>query len=204
MLKKRKSMELDEMKNTWETLDNRLNKIQLLQDSLIREMMQTKVNKRIDRLRNWEILGAAVVIFVIPFIAYLYLTYNWDFPAWHIFLILAFIVCVGLSFWQISKVQRLLKIDYSKNISENIIHINRFKIQYEKEKLIMNFITPVFFIFIVINYAYMGAQLSKWILMICVLLFAAIYNYWAYKIMIKRKIPTILKSMEELKELEEE
>lgn len=192
------------MKYTWNVLDKRLNKMELIHDSLIRNIIQTKVNKSIDRLRNWEIVGAAVVILVIPFITYLYLTTHRDFLAWHLFMILAAIMCVFLSFWQISKVQRLMKIDYSKNISRNINHINRFKIQYEKEKLFMNLVGPVFLILIAINYAQMNARLYQWVLMISLILFTAIYSFWCYKAIIKQKIPTILKSMEELKELEEE
>lgn len=197
-------MELDEMKNTWYIMDKRLNKMELIHDTFIREVIQSKVNKSIDKLKNWEITGTAVVILLIPIIIYLYLTTQWDFITWDLFVIFSGLICTLLTFWQIVKVRQLMKVDYTENIARNIHHINLYKIQYEKEKLVMSVIGPVLTILIVMNYLQMKAELHRWAFMIAVILFAGIYCYWSYKNMIKQKIPAILKSMEELKELQEE
>lgn len=198
-------MELDEMKNTWNTLDKRLNKMLHLQDSLIREVMQTKVNKSITLLRNWEIFGAIVVTLLIPFIVYVYLTRNNGLLSWNILLVVSGIASVGLSFWQAYKVQCLMKVDYSRSISENVYYINRYKIWYEKEKMAMSFVIgPVLAILLVVYYAQLNASLPHWVLLFSILLCTTVYCYWSYKTIIKQKIPSIVRSLEELKEISEE
>lgn len=55
-------MELDELKSTWNALNERLRKNELLNDRIIKEMITRKASSAWNRLIKWEQMGLVVEI----------------------------------------------------------------------------------------------------------------------------------------------
>ena len=55
-------MELEEMKNTWNLLNRRLDEDKLLKESLIREMIQRKADKVVNKLINYDIFSVVTLL----------------------------------------------------------------------------------------------------------------------------------------------
>lgn len=197
-------MELDEMKNTWELLNRKLDEDKSLKESLILEMIRTKANKSVNKLLNYDILSFVILILLIPFLVWGYRSYSGQFIMWDIYILYAMALCLSGVFWYVFKIQLMMKIDVSQKISENIYRTNRYNIWIKREKFLMNVIFgPIVILLAVLMLIEMNARIDLWITVICLFGLASVTTYWSYKRIYDKNIASILKSFEEIKDLEE-
>ena len=197
-------MELEELKNAWAELDSRLKQNKSMNTTIIMKMAQNKADKSISRLINWEIFSVIILIPAIPLIFYASPWFSkYIFP--HITMIYTAGYCCIFVGWYIYKLSGLMKVDFSKTISDNIYYTNRYNIQTKREKFaVYSVFTPLFVILAILSYAELKVNTQLWIFMICILLLAILTTYWMYKRLYGKNIASILKSMNEIKQLEEE
>lgn len=192
------------MKNTWELLNRKLDEDKSLKESLILEMIRTKANKSVNKLLNYDILSFVILILLIPFLVWGYRSYSGQFIMWDIYILYAMALCLSGVFWYVFKIQLMMKIDVSQKISENIYRTNRYNIWIKREKFLMNVIFgPIVILLAVLMLIEMNARIDLWITVICLFGLASITTYWSYKRIYDKNIASILKSFEEIKDLEE-
>jgi len=195
-------MELDDLKNTWASLDDRLKKQEVLKESIMKELLQTKSDKALNRLIAYEVSGVIVLLLVIPLIIY-GMDFRVDLPEYTAFMYCMLVISIIGIIWQALKVYGLMQIDFSKVISNNILYTNKYNIKIKREKMFMLFFIPVLALSIVFLYVRLNANAVLWTFMVCGLIGASLYTYWSYKKLYDKNIASILKSLDELKELEE-
>jgi len=195
-------MELEELKVAWSALDNRLKKNEELKESIILEMMQSKAGRLVDRFISLEIFGVIMMLLIGPLCIFLLDRFK---GIVNIYIIFTAIICFVYSFWGVIKIHGLMKFDISKDVSNNIYYVNRYNHQinrYEK-KFYWCFLVPAIVIFLVLSFASMKVTLSRWFLMICALIAGILFSYWSYK-RYNKNIDSILRSLDEIRELKEE
>ncbi len=199
-------MELDELKNVWITLDNKLQKNEKLNERLIREILERKSGKALNRLINFEWFGIIVFILATPVIIWLWGQSRFDGTiAPKILFVWVFIHVVCGLVYTGKSVMNLMKIDFTKDIKLNTEIINRLIIKIKKEKQISIFlIIPVYYILGAISYYELHANLSLWTFMITIFIIGILGTYWQYDRYYASNIQTIKRSLDELKELQEE
>jgi len=202
-------MELDELKSTWAALDSRLKENELLNKRIIQKMLNDKSNKSLNKLVNYEIFSLSGILLVIPLCIWLLSNSRWNvhnllFPK-----IIA-VVVIALSVFLIPWggyiiIKYLLKIDFSKSIKDNMFYINKFAIYYSKGKTInIFFIIPVLSLLGILSYYESKAPLYLWIFLFAALTIGIALTFWTYKKVYDANIQAIQKSLNELKELEED
>jgi len=197
-------MELEELKAAWAALDNRLKHNEELKESIILEMVQSKAVKKVNRFIAWEMFSVAVLLFMVPFCIFIFNIRGGKYLVLDLYILFAAAIGFVYTFWGTYKLQGLMKFDLTKNIGNNILCMNRYNIQLKREsKLLFYFITPVLMILGVLVYAKTKATLPLWTFLICGFSVAILFSYWSYK-MYNKSINSILKSLEEIRELKEE
>jgi len=199
-------MELDELKKTWASVEERLKENEMLNKRIMHEMLSTKSNKSLSKLINFEFFGM-LVVFAIPVCIWLYnhpAFKNTLFPK--IMFIVGIVISILTPFIQLYKLKYLLmKIDFSKSIGDNIYLTNKYSIIIKKEKIINYFIfIPVFSLLGILSYHELNATFSLWIFLFIALAVAIAFVYWSYKNIYDANIESIKNSLEELEELKEE
>ena len=197
-------MELDDLKVAWTELDNRLKRNEELKESIILEMMKSKAGKLVNRFIAWEMFSFVALLLVIPLNIFIVCRYggrNWAMDT-TLFFTLA--VCFVYPFWGIFKIHGLMKFDITKNVGNNILCMNGYRIQLNREKKILNyFVGPVYVLLGIFAYTVGKAILYQWSLLICVFIAVGLITYWSYKYY-NKSIDSILKSLDEIRELKEE
>ena len=196
-------MELNDLKHTWLSLDERLKKQEILKVNILKEMLHTKSDKALNKLINFEFLGIVLTVLGIPLLIYI-LSYESFYPIQRVFMYFIIVYAVVGVFFQLRKVYILLKIDFSKPISTNIRMMQRFNIQIRWEKIVSFSIIPLMALFILSPYFTEDVAMWRWIAVAAVFLAVAVITYWQYKKIYDKNIGSILKSLEELKDLEED
>lgn len=199
-------MEIDELKNTWVALDERLKQNESLNTRIVKDMLETKSNKSLSRILRIEVFGAVVLLIIAPITLFLSdAKFNKsDITIWSIFLLSMFFYCLLNFGWQVFKIYNLMKIDLSTVVSDNIRIINKYNIWIEREKLVMCIVIPLLGFLCAYMYAQFNANLFLWVFLTCVFIFATLATYYQYKKVYEKNINSILKSLDELKELDEE
>jgi len=96
-----------------------------------------------------------------------------------------------------------MKIDSSKEVRNNIHYMNKYKILIVREKFAVTIIIgPTLAILAFLTYYQMNANSYLWTFMVCMIVLATVVTYWFYH-KYNKNIHTILKSPNEIKELEE-
>ncbi|MDR1202466.1 MAG: hypothetical protein LBL58_12695 [Tannerellaceae bacterium] len=196
-------METEDLKNRWSSLEEQLKKQEVFNNLVTKELLQTKSNKALSRLMTYEVLGIIVLPIVVPVIIY---ALGMDIkrnPFEYYFLYCMIGICVFGFFWQLWKIYDLMQIDFSNTLSNNARYTNKYNIKIKKEKITMLFVIPALALSIIYIYAKSNVPALIWAFMICTFVCAILYTYWAYKRLYDKNIASILKSLEELKELEE-
>lgn len=198
-------MELDELRNTWSALDKRLDKNSLLSDRIIKEMLHAKSNKSLGRLLGYEVFGMVVLLIVFPLVVYMWFKFHIrESNIGAVFIMFLFIVGIVGVIWQVVKIIILLKIDFSGNIKDNLLLTNKYNIFIRREKYAAIIMIPVFCLFGVCLYAEYNANAVLWTFLTCILLVTILFTIYQYKRIYDKNIKSILQSLEELKELEDE
>lgn len=195
-------MESDELKNVWLSLDERLKKQEILKENILKQMIHTKSEKSLNRLSNYEWLGVIIIPLLIPFI--LWRLETTSFSQMQTYVFYGYIVLtIPLTLWQIAKVYTLSKVNFSNTISHNVRIVNRYNLYIKREKLAGVFLIPLVIISIILLTMEVQMELWRWILIGSVIAFTIVFSCWIYKKLYKKHIDSILKSFDELKELEE-
>jgi hypothetical protein len=194
-------MELDDLKKTWTAVDNRLKENDFLKESIILEIIQSKANKSVNKLQNWDMFNLAGSIVFIP-VVWSFLEYSKDklVLSTLIYAIALLALCVA---WYSYKMCGLMKFDLAKSVGDNIYRMNRYSLQTSREKLIGSIAISVLFILIVLLYAGAKASLFLWIVLSCAIILCVLLEYWFYWRVCDKNIGAALKSLEELKTLKE-
>ncbi|SHE46817.1 hypothetical protein [Dysgonomonas macrotermitis] len=196
-------MELNELKNTWLTLDERLKKQEVLKENIMREMLHTKSDKALGRLIAYEIFGIIILLLVIPIPIY-GIILPVKLQAYEIFMYSVLVSILGLLCWVLFKLYILTRINFSKPVSSNIYHINKYNILIKKEKQFMFLFIPLIMGGCIYLYMKLNASTMLWVLMTCIFMASLVFTLWSYKKIYDKNIDSIQKSMDNLKELEEE
>ncbi|PXV67994.1 hypothetical protein CLV62_10224 [Dysgonomonas alginatilytica] len=198
-------MELDELKNTWAALDERLKQNESLNTRIVKEMLETKSNKSLSKILRYETIGAFVVLAIAPFILFIYddRFQIKDKTIGPLFLVSMFFLCLLSFVWQAFKIYNLMKIDFSAVVSDNIRIVNRYNIWIKREKLITWFSIPLLGGLCTYLYAQLSLNLFSWVFLTCVFILVTLFTYYQYKTLYDKNINSILKSLDELKELDE-
>jgi hypothetical protein len=196
-------MELEELKNRWSALEEQLNKQELLHVKMMREFLYTQSDKNVSRLLGLEVGGLVAPLLGFPVIIYA-LGRSGQASEYYLFLYGILIgVCLPGVFCQLFKLYDLIRIDFSKTLNNNIRYTNKYNIKIRKEKITMLFLTPVLFLSCVYIYAKSHVHVWQWAFLFFCMSVAALLSFWGYK-KICKNIRSILKSLEELRDLEEE
>ena len=197
-------MELDELKNVWSSIDERLKKQEILKESIVKEMIDKKTNKSLKQLFLSDSIGIPLLLALIPVLVYAYGRFGGKHTLWDLTVIVAGIFCVIYLPVLVYRVYGLMKIDLTENIKSNLYYINRYSLQIKWEKIIMKFFIPAFYILISIVLLKVKTNIFGWVIWISLVIFVVLYGYWSYKKIYDKNIESIKKSLEEMNELKEE
>jgi len=197
-------MELENLKEAWVALDNRLKRNEELNEKIILAEMRSKAGKKVNRFIAFEILSFTVILLLIPCCIFFYKMSGGKYLAANLYFIYAIVFCFVYAFWGAYKIHGLMKFDVIKNVSNNILCMNRYNIQLKQEMKILNyFVGPVFIALAVLLYATLKATMFHWSILVCVVILATLGSYWAFK-KYDKSIESVLRSLEEIRELKEE
>jgi hypothetical protein len=196
-------MELDELKHIWQSLNEHLQKQEVLKKNIMKEMLQTKSDKALSRLLNYDILGVVILLLAIPLIIYA-LDLHPYLVEYRPFMYSMLIVDIILLFWQSYKVYELTRVDFSKPVSTDIQYTNKYNIHIKREKLGMLFFVPVVFFCCAYLYARLNVNIILWAGLICMAIGLVLFTIWSYKRLYDKNIKSIIQSLDNLKELEED
>ena len=197
-------MELEELKNTWAELDNRLKENKLMNKTIIMEMAQSKADKIISRFIYGERIAIIVLILLLPFILFAFHRYGSKRIMWDMLMIYSAVICAIYPIWSMYKLSKLTKIDFSKAISDNIRYTNLYNLFAKWEIMVANvFLVPSLVILQILTYAEARASIYLWVFLICSFVIVILIVYWSYK-EYNKNMASVLKSMNEIKALEEE
>lgn len=191
------------MKKSWSALDERLKENNSLNERIIREILERKATKSLNRLIFWDGISIVVFLAIIPICIYWMVNNHGKFVFGDITIIYALIFCILGIFWFIYKIRRLLNVDINGKINNNILYINKYKIDFKREKIFTGILSVLAPILIVLAYIEMKVSLNIWTLMISALVFACIASYYIYAKIYPKNINTIRNSLDEIKDLKE-
>jgi len=198
-------MELQELKNRWTSVDERLKKQEVLNTRIVEEMLKNKSKGALSKLINMYILCVAVAIIAIP----IFVTSIFPFSGFSFgfaLMVVAIVVCLSSGIESCFILRKyLMKIDFVKNIKDNMLLINKYNALAQKHKKNAYFIVyPVTFLLLALVYYEVGAftHLVGWIVFISALLGAAVWMIWVTKFTDKN-IQAVKEGLVELSELEE-
>jgi len=197
-------MDLNELKNVWDSVDERLKKQEILRESIIGEMIYKKTSKSLNKLVWSEFIAIAVCLGIIPFIVWAYGKFGGRFLTWDILILYSLLFDIVVLPYILYKAYILIKIDLIGNMKSNSYYINKFEIAIKREKIFMTILGPIFIIIMIPMLIELRANAFAWAFAICMVIFASLFTYWSYKKIYDKNIKSIKKSLEELKELEDE
>lgn len=199
-------MELEKLKEIWTSLDNRMKQQEVLKSTFIKEMLISKSDKALNRLINYSYFGLIMSLACIPFLIWIStlpgafsIVKNVFIPIMLIFLVINTVI-------GISQLIKLHKIDLSQTVNKNINFVHKLNIFNKRSYLIFTAIAFLLvFIFIFILFILYSTYIAYWRWGICITAISVgiIFCFWEYKRIYRRNFNSILKSLEELKELEE-
>jgi len=196
-------MELEELKNAWASVDERLKKQEILKESIIKEMIYKKTHKSLNALQWSEFTGIPMALAIIPLIVWAYGKFGGRFLSWDIFVLYCSLFVIIWFPYLLYKAYLLIKIDLASNMKNNLFYINKLGIVIKKEKIAMSILGPLFVIGMVPMLIELKTNAFGWAFAICMVLFATLFAYWSYKKIYDKHIQSIQKNLEELKELQE-
>ena len=196
-------MELEKLKEIWTSLDERMQQQEGLKTAIIKEMLFNKSDKALSRLINYSYFGVIFGIVVLPV-----LIWGWTLSSAAMSRIVVPIVALFILFYIIVMVIQLLKlykVNFSNPIKDNNSIVNEIVIFNKRALIITNIAGFMLFIPVIIVTLMTISNVEPWRMgaLIAALFIGAIGAVWEYKRVYKRNFDTILKSLEELKELEE-
>jgi len=194
-------MELENLKEAWAALDNRLKRNEKLKESIILDMMRSKTRKLLNKVITLEIIYVVVAFLVMSFCIFqIYRTYE---LAANIFLFFVVAVCFFHFFWGGFKIHGLMKINLSNNIGRNFYYMNRYTIQIKRERKIYTYYVLIpLTIMVIVSLSVIERYV--WWLFFIVSLPVAYWSNLLYTLPHHKNVGLIFKSLDEIRELKEE
>jgi len=194
-------MNLENLKSEWSAMNDRMEKQKIFKEKMFCQMLNTKSDKSLSRLVAYEVINLIFSILFIPVSFYMFNYTGIEFVRTAI--IVAIVILVLNAIWNGFKIFVLSKIDFSKTLKNNLLHINKYAIYIKYEKLIGYYcIIPLAIAVCVFHYTKMHASLYWWVLMLCTLTAAILFVIYFYRLY-NKNISTIQQNLEELRDLEE-
>ena len=197
-------MELEELKTIWSSLDERMRKQEGLNVIIIKEMLVNKSNRGLSKLINYTYFGIIGSLIGIPLVIW-----RMNSLYFGIFKTTIFFLGIVLFFYGVItgvyNLKKLLKIDFAKPIGDNIILVQQYKLSIKKQLIAIYTYVGILLFLVVIVFLIDLNKIEPWrwaviVAVICICFGGA---WWEYKRMYRKNIDSILKSLDELKELEE-
>ncbi|GHT76897.1 membrane protein [Bacteroidia bacterium] len=198
-------MELEELKKVWNSFDTRLQQQEMLEKVILKESLVSKSDKGLGRMINYGYFGLTLIVFGLFVLIWAIFSFtNRPLPL-RIGLYMTLIFCIYGLIQQITGLSKLHKIDLSSPIRENLQRVSSYRIYYHKQFIVMLSSAAILVIPIIIShFFFVKAQIWQWIFLFGALAMGAVGSWWEYRQMYQKNINTIQKSLEEMKELEEE
>lgn len=196
-------MELEELKNRWLSLEEQLKKQEILNEKLVEELRQNKSGP-VSRLINYSYFSVGICILGIFFLIYIYTLNTFLLFKTFIF-IMTGLLLVAAAIIGLYNISHLKKIDFTKNVSNNIRLVQTYKINWKKQTVV-SYICFIVLLILVVIACLLSPNMETWrwvAILGCIPLGAAI-SCLEYKKMYKKNTNAILESLDKLKELEEE
>ena len=179
-------MELDEMKNLWEGMNNRIEKQERLTKNLIGNVTEEKYNSKLKKIRYSEIIGA-----IICYLGAIYLIINFmkiDPLAEKIFAVISIGLLITLPIISLRSLNSMQKVKISsKTYLETLNDFGKQKIRFQKfQKLNVSLGLFLILVAIPVLSAIKGVDLSEtkhfWILTFPISIIAFLgFAFWVLK-----------------------
>ena len=194
-------MNLENLKSEWSTMNDRMEKQEILKEKMFYQILNTKSDKSLSRLVAYEVINLIISVIFIPVLFYFFNYTRMEFV--RTVLIGAITILVICVVWYGIKVLVLSKIDFTKTLKNNLFYINKYAVYIKYEKLIgYYFLIPLIIVICTFHYVQMHVSLYWWVLLSCSLIAAIIFVTYLYKLY-NKNISTIQQNLEELRDLKE-
>ncbi|MDR3269000.1 MAG: hypothetical protein LBT83_08035, partial [Tannerella sp.] len=160
-------MEWEELKKMWASLDERLEKQEVLKESMIREMIYAKSNKSLNRLINMEVMSLSILVTVIPAVVYLLYTPEGALLVAKLFCYYSLLIILYGLITGTMGLRYLMKIDFTKGIGNNLLYMNKYDLQCKRGKIISVFIYLIYAALGIYLYAELHATVTLWVFLGC-------------------------------------
>lgn len=196
-------MELDELKSTWTQLETKMKEHQLFNEKIVKEIHKNRYNKSLSQLINYNFIACIIALIAITILIYRMSTIYFG-PFKMTIFVLGIVIGLCAFIIGVINLKLLYKIDYSRSVSHNIELTRRYKIRIKKQNWIA-YISITIYVILVIIAALLSPnmELWRWMTIGGTLAVAGLAAIWEYK-RIHKVINSILESLNEIKELEEE
>jgi hypothetical protein len=196
-------MELEELKNRWSLLEKRLQSQDTLKEHVIREILLNRSEKGLGRMINYGYFGIALALGIIALFAWQMSVVSLGVFHTVLFsgIIILLVVCVIM---ETVNLITLHKMDFSKPVNHNLRLMQKHNISL-KRQLIGAYVVAVMFAFFAVIAGLMtpNMELWRWCVFIASLGIGIAGGCWEYKRMYRRNMDSILRSLQELREIEE-
>ncbi|MDR2916661.1 MAG: hypothetical protein LBV74_17835 [Tannerella sp.] len=197
-------MELEQLKEIWTSLDNRMQQQEGLRSALIKEMLLSKSDKALSRLINYGYFGIILGFVSIPIIIWVYTV---SLSLGILFRIIASVIVIYLTFHLIAGIFQLIKlhqVNFSNPVKSNIYIVEKLNI-FNKRYLMISYVFALLIIFAAVSLTFFSRNIEywRWGILIALVFAGTIGFFWEYKRIYRRNFNSILKSLDELKDLDE-
>lgn len=196
-------MELEELKNTWNLINNRMMQKEGMEAAIIKEMLVAKSDKAFSRMTNYDYFSVIVCMGVIGLLTWqMNRIYFGPFKTGIFLLAIAFLFVSALR--SIKNILILHKINFSNPISDNIRLIQNYNIIVKRTR-ILNYSAAIIIVALAIIACLLSPNMEvwRWVAIAVSIVIGIVGAWWEYRHMYRKNIDSILKSLNELKELEE-
>ena len=202
-------MELENLKTAWTSIDERLEKKEILNSEMVKGMLKKKSNKSLRKLKWADATGMIIGLPLIIYIMLSKINRFDDLPMdfWGV----AGIILVSVLFLMLATQivleiyafkNYLLKVDFSKNLKENIHYVNMYGIAQRKSWTMFRFCSiPLLLLLVVMIFRepeHTASAIGLFFAFSLVFPFA----YWVYR-SYNKYIQSLKDNLTELSELEE-
>ena len=208
-------MELENLKTAWTSVDERLEKKEILSSEMVKEMLKKKSNKLLRSMKWGEIIG---MIIGLPLFIYIWLpnikrsfsgemlTDFWGIIGTILVSALFIMIIAGIVIEICAFKNYLLKIDLSKKLKDNIHYVNMYGIAQRKSWVIFRFWgIPLLLLFVVMFFRdpeHANSAIALFFVLAFLWLLVSLLAYWAYR-GYNKYIQRLKDNLAELHELEE-
>ena len=196
-------MELEELKNTWNLINNRMMQKEVMEAAIIKEMLVAKSDKAFSRMTNYDYFSVIVCMGVIGLLTWqMNRIYFGPFKTGIFLLAIAFLIVSALR--SIKNLLILHKINFSNPISDNIRLVQNYNIIVKRTR-ILNYSAAIIIVALAIIACLLSPNMEvwRWVAIAVSIGIGIVGAWWEYRHMYRKNIDSILESLNELKELEE-